>query len=222
MNIGPSTPASLTITNGSVDTTLSGVTVTVDGKAAPLIYVSQNQISIQIPYEVSAGIGKAVVVTNGANAPANGIVTIAAAAPGVFTADGSGAGQAAALNYNATTMLYSLNSSTNTARIGDTVILYLTGEGDYNAVPLAGATNTGYVIPLTLSPLPQMSPLPVVTIGGAAAVVAYAGPIPGSILGLLQINVAVPVGSTTGVAVPVVVTIGGIAAQGNVTLGIHP
>jgi len=196
--------------------------VTVDGKAAPLIYVSQNQISIQVPYEVSAGIGKAVVVTNGANPAANGIVTIAAAAPGVFTADGSGAGQAAALNYNATTMLYSLNSGTNTARIGDTVILYLTGEGNYNATPLAGTTNTGYVIPPTLTPLPQMSPLPAVTIGGAAAVVAYAGPIPGSLLGLLQINVTVPAGSTTGAAVPVVVTIGGIATQANVTLAIHP
>ncbi|HEY6391589.1 MAG TPA: IPT/TIG domain-containing protein [Bryobacteraceae bacterium] len=222
VNIGPSTPASLTITNGYVDTTLGGVTVTVDGKAAPLIYVSQNQISIQVPYEATAGIGKAVVVTNAANPPANGVVTIAAAAPGIFTADGSGAGQAAALNFNATTMLYSLNSSTNTARIGDTVILYLTGEGNYNAAPLAGATNTGYVIPPMLSPLPQVSPLPVVTIGGAAAVVAYAGPIPGSILGLLQINVTVPAGSTTGAAAPVVVTIGGIATQASVTLAIHP
>jgi hypothetical protein len=137
-DIGPSTPASLTITNGSVDTTLSGVTVTVDGKAAPLIYVSQNQISIQVPYEASAGIGKAVVVTNGANPPANATVNIAPAAPGIFTADG------------------------------------------------------------------------------------YAGPLPGSILDLLQLNVTVPTASTTGTAVPVVITIGGIATQSNVTLSIHP
>jgi uncharacterized protein (TIGR03437 family) len=169
-NIGPTTAASLTITNGSVDTTLSGVTVSVDGKAAPLIYVSQNQISLQVPYEASAGSGKAVVVTNGANPAANATVTIAAAAPGIFTADGSGTGQAAALNYNAATTLYSLNSSTNLARIGDPVILYLTGEGDYNATPLAGTTNTGLVIPPALTPLPQVSPLPTVTIGGAAAV----------------------------------------------------
>jgi len=221
-NIGPSTPTSMTITNGSVDTTLSGVTVTVDGKAAPLIYVSQNQISMQVPYEASAGSAKAVVVTNGANPAANATVTIAAAAPGIFTADGSGTGQAAALNYNAATTLYSLNSTTNTARIGDTVILYLTGEGNYNATPLAGTTNTGYVIPLTLTPLPQMSPLPTVTIGGAPAVVAYGGPLPGSIIGLLQINVTVPTASTTGAAVPVVVTIGGVATQPNVTIAIHP
>jgi uncharacterized protein (TIGR03437 family) len=221
-NIGPSTPASLTITNGSVDTTLSGVTVTVDGKPAPLIYVSQNQISMQIPYEVTVGTAKAVVVTNGMNPAANSTVTIAAAAPGIFSADGWGSGQAAALNYNAVTTLYSLNSSTNAARIGDTVILYLTGEGNYNVTPLAGTTNTGYVVPLALNPLPQLNPLPTVTIGGAAAVVAYAGPLPGSIIGLLQINATVPVGSTTGVAAPVVVTIGGIATQSNATIAVHP
>jgi uncharacterized protein (TIGR03437 family) len=224
---GDSTTSPLTVANVAVVQAVVNAASYASGSVSPgelvtMIFVSQNQISIQVPYEATAGNGKVVVVTNGPNPAANGIVAIAANAPGIFTADGSGTGQAAALNYNATTMLYSLNSSTNTARIGDTVVLYLTGEGDYNATPLAGTTNTGYVIPPTLSPLPQVSPLPVVTIGGAAAVVAYAGPIPGSILGLLQINVAVPVGSTTGTAVPVVVTIGGIATQANVTLAIHP
>jgi uncharacterized protein (TIGR03437 family) len=67
-----------------------------------------------------------------------------------------------------------------------------------------------------------VNPLPTVTIGGAAAVVAYAGPLPGSIIGLLQINATVPVGATTGAAVPVVVTIGGVATQANATIAIHP
>ena len=101
-------------------------------------------------------------------------------------------------------------------------LLYLTGEGDYNAVPLSGTTNTGYVIPGTLSPLPQMSPLPTVTIGGASATVSYAGPIVGSIIGVLQMNVVVPAGSTTGAAVPVVVTVGANSTQANVTLAVHP
>jgi uncharacterized protein (TIGR03437 family) len=73
-----------------------------------------------------------------------------------------------------------------------------------------------------LSPLPQLSPLPVVTIGGAAATVQYAGPLVGSILGLMQINATVPAGSTTGTAVPVLVTVGGVPAQSGVTLSIHP
>ena len=222
-NIGPTTPASMTITNGFVDTTLSGVTVTVDGQAAPLIYVSQNQITMQVPYEATSGAGKQVVVTNGTSTPANAAVTIAGNAPGIFTADGSGTGQAAALNYNATTQQYTLNSGSNTAKIGDTVVLYLTGEGDY-ATALPGPTHTGYIIPSTLNPLPQMNPLPAVTIGGANATVSYAGPVVGSIIGILQVNVVVPTGSTTGTAVPVMVTmsIGGNTTQAGITLAIHP
>ena len=68
-----------------------------------------------------------------------------------------------------------------------------------------GATNTGFIIPVGYTPLPQLSPLPTVNIGGvdASAGVSYAGPVPGSILGVLQINVVVPLGSATGQAVPV-------------------
>jgi uncharacterized protein (TIGR03437 family) len=226
-NIGPATPAPMTITNGYVDTSLSGVTVTVDGKSAPLVYASQNQLSIQVPYEVTTGTNKNVVVNNGTSAPAK--VKINPTAPGIFTADGSGTGQAAALNYNATSESYTLNSSTTPAKIGDIVILYLTGEGNYNASLLTGATltNTGFIIPSTLSPLPQMSPLPQVTIGGtdASAGVAYAGPMVGAMLGVLQINVTIPTGSATGAAVPISVTAGAVSTQANqpnVTLSIHP
>jgi uncharacterized protein (TIGR03437 family) len=226
-NIGPATPAPMNITNGYVDTTLSGVTATVDGKNAPLVYASQNQVTLQVPYEATTGTNKNVVVNNGTAATAK--VKINPTAPGIFTADGSGTGQAAALNYNSTTGLYTLNSNTTPAKIGDTVILYLTGEGNYNASLLTGAmvTNTGFIIPATLSPLPQMSPLPMVTIGGvdASAGVAYAGPMVGAMLGMLQINVTVPTGSATGVAVPIAVTIGGVSTQvnqPNVTLAIHP
>jgi uncharacterized protein (TIGR03437 family) len=225
-NIGPATPAPLSITNGFAATTLSNVSVTIDGKNAAMLYVSQNQLSIQVPYEVSIGAGKAVVVTNGTNT-ANSTVTTAATAPGIFTANGSGAGQAAALTCSATTNVCALNSITNLAKIGDIVTLYLTGEGIYNTPPLSGkASDDGYIVPLTLSPLPQVTPAPTVTIGGQAVDTTnanyYAGPIPGSMLGLLQINAVVPTGASTGIAVPVVVTIGGNPSQTGVTLAVHP
>jgi uncharacterized protein (TIGR03437 family) len=225
-NLGPANPASLTITAGFVDTTLSGVSVTIDGKNAPMLYVSQNQLSVQVPYEVTIGANKAVVVTNGLSI-ANSTVTTAATAPGIFTANGSGAGQAAALTCSATTNTCALNSATNLAKIGDIVTLYLTGEGIYNAPPLSGGiSDTGYIVPANLTPLPQVSPAPTVTIGGQVADVTnanfYAGPIPGSILGLLQINAVVPTGASTGVSVPIVVTIGANSTQAGVTLAIHP
>jgi uncharacterized protein (TIGR03437 family) len=225
-NLGPANPASMTITNGFVNTTLSGVSVTIDGKNAPMLYVSLNQLSVQVPYEVSIGANKAVSVTNGVN-NALFAVTTAATAPGIFTANGSGAGQAAALACSATTNACALNSATNLVKIGDIITLYLTGEGIYNTPPLSGgASDTGYIVPAALTPLPQVSPAPTVTIGGQAADVTnvdyYAGPIPGSMLGLLQINAVVPTGASTGVAVPVVVTIGGNSSQAGVTLAVHP
>jgi uncharacterized protein (TIGR03437 family) len=226
-NLGPATPAPMSITAGGfVDTTsASGVSVTVDSRPAPLIYVSENQISIQIPYEAVIGPSNVVAVTNGSNPPVTATVTVAATAPGLFTADGSGTGQAAALNYSAATKLYTLNSSTNLAKIGDTVILYLTGEGVFDSAPLlGGSSDTGFVIPPGLASTPQVNPLPTVMIGGvdASAGVAYAGPIVGSIMGVLQINVVVPVGSTTGTQVPVSVTIGGNQTQAGITLAVHP
>ncbi len=228
-NIGPNIPAPMMVTNGYVATTLGGVLVTVDTQNAPIVFASLNQVTIQVPYEATTGANKVVSLTNGSNAPVNALVQINPTAPGIFTANGSGTGQAAALNYNATTGLYTLNASTTPANIGDTVILYLTGEGNYNLALLAGAvvTNTGFIIPSSLDPLPELSPLPSVMIGGvdASAGVAYAGPMVGGMLGLLQINVTVPTGSATGAAVPISVTIGGVSTQTdqpNVTLAIHP
>jgi uncharacterized protein (TIGR03437 family) len=226
-HLGPTTPAPMSITGaGFVDTiSASGVTVTVDSTPAPLIYVSENQISIQIPYEAGIGSGKVLAVTNASNSAAATSVTVAATAPGLFTANGSGTGQAAALNYGATTKLYTLNSSTSMAKIGDTVILYLTGEGVYDTPPLlGGSSDSGFVIPAGLASTPQVNPLPTVMIGGidASASMAYAGPIVGSVIGVLQINVVVPLGSTTGTQVPVSVAFGGNQTQANITLAIHP
>lgn len=224
-NIGPAIPATMSVVQGYVTSSLGNVTVTIDGQNAPILYVSPSQVTVQVPYEATIG-GGTVIVTNGANPPASTTINIAPVAPGIFTADGSGEGEAAAINTGATSGLVMLNSTTSPAHIGDTVSLYLTGEGNYNPSLLTGAvnTNTGFVIPITYTPLPQLSPLPTVTIGGvdASAGVSYAGVVPGSILGVLQINVVVPLGSSTGTAVPLTVTIGGVTAQSNVTLNIHP
>ena len=223
-NIGPNAPGTMTITAGFVDTTLGGVSVKVDGQNAPILFVSQNQVNIQIPYETTLGAGKAVVLTNGANPPANATVTIAPAAPGIFTSDSAnpGAGQAAVLNYNASTGAYSLNTSANPAKLGDTIVLYLTGEGDYPGGSFPGVSHTGYIVPSTLLPLPQLNPLPTVSIGGAAAAVSYAGPLVDSITGVLQMNVVVPAASTTGIAVPMSVNVGATSSQSNVTIAVHP
>jgi uncharacterized protein (TIGR03437 family) len=215
--IGPTAPAGMQVFGGYASTTLGGVSVTIDGQAAALLYVSANQLTVQVPYNVTIGSAKVVTVTN------NGVpesylpgVNTALNAPGLFL-DSGVSGQCAAGKVSATTGAYSVNSSTNSALVGDTIVLYLTGEGIYDLDP---AATSGYVVPTNLSPLPQMTPLPAVMIGGVAATVSYAGVVPGGLLGLFQINVIVPSGSTTGNSVPVVVTIGGVSTQIGATIAV--
>jgi uncharacterized protein (TIGR03437 family) len=212
--IGPATPAVMSVINGYAVLILGGVSLAIDGKNAAMVYVSQNQITVQVPYDVTIGPQKAVVVNNNGSY-AFGQVDTTATAPGLFSLDGSGLGQSAALTYSMKTAQYSINGSANPAHAGDIVVLYLTGEGIY-ATGISPAT--GYVIPPTLNPLPQLNPLPAVTIGGAPATVQYAGPMVGGILGVLQVNAVVPAASTTGANVPVQVTIAGAATQPGATI----
>ncbi len=212
--IGPSASASMNVVFGFAATTLQGTTVAIDGRAAPMIYVSRDQITVQVPYNVTLGASKTVAVTNG-SVVSSGTVATASVAPGLFTLDGSGVGQTAALTFSQGSGNYAVNGAAAPARTGDIVILYLTGEGDYAA---SITTRTGYIVPSTLTPLPELSPDPTVTIGGAAAVVQYAGPMVGGILGLMQINAVVPDDAAKGAAVPVTVDIGGNTSQAGVTL----
>lgn len=214
--IGPVAPFAMQDANndGFVDSTVGGYTVTIDTFPAPILYLSQNQVTVQVPYEASQGAGINVQITNGTMV-ATGTLTIAPTAPGIFTLDGSGAGQAAAINFSAANQTYSLNGSTSPAKANDTITLYLTGEGDFaTSIPV----RTGFLIPSTLTPLPQMTPLPIVTIGGQPATVTFSGPVVGSLLGILQINATIPAGSTTGAAVPVSIAIGNLTTQTGVTL----
>ena len=212
--IGPATPVGMNVVNGVAASTVNNVTVTIDSQPAALVYASANQITVQVPYEVTIGTAKAVSIDNNSTIAA-GAVDTTAAAPGIFTLDGSGAGQAAALTYSMKSGQYSINGASSPVHVGDILVLYLTGEGVYaNSI----TTPDGYIVPATLSPLPQMNPLPAVTIGSSAAAVQYAGPLVGGILGVLQINAVVPMGATTGNAVPVSVAIGTATTQPGVTV----
>lgn len=218
LGIGPASPVSMSTATkpGYLDTAIGGLSVTIDSQPAPLLYADANQITVQVPYEATVGSNKAVVVTNGTATPSNTTVTIVQNVPGIFTADASGIGTAAAVVLPSGGGAAGLNSASFPAHAGDLVELYVTGEGDYLAAP---AQHTGYIIPATLTPLPQVAPLPSVTIGTAPANVVYAGPLYGSVIGLLQMNVIVPAGLTAGNA-PVVVTINGVQTQSNVTLAV--
>ena len=222
INLGPSPPLTMTenAQAGFVDTTLGGVSVLIDGQAAPLIYVSSTQLNLQVPYEVPLGANRTLVVTYGTGS-STVPVTIQASDPGLFTADGSGAGPVAAINAHVSGGItqWSLNATATPAHAGDAVEMYLTGEGawvDPTVIPEA----TGFLVPVTLIPLPEDKPYPTVTIDGLPATVQFAGPVAGCIMGILEITVQVPAVTHNG-AVPVVITFGAASTQPTATVYAH-
>jgi uncharacterized protein (TIGR03437 family) len=146
-------------------------------------------LNIQIPYET--GIGPAVVGVNNSGQVASYVFTVAASGPGIFT------------DPNPPSALVP-NSNGNR---GDTLLLFITGEGQVSPALPTGASPF-VATPLSLLPQPT---LPVaVTVGGVPAQIAFAG-IPPGLAGITQINFVIPTNAPLGVQ-PVVVTVGGIAS----------
>ena len=83
--------------NGSLPFELGGVSVTVGGRAASLMSVSPSRIAFVVPAGVASGTTE-VLVTLQEGYVSRGATTIAATAPGIFTVDGSGTGEARAFN----------------------------------------------------------------------------------------------------------------------------
>jgi len=89
LNLGPA--AGATTPGTPWPTQLAGVQVEIGGKAAPVYSVAPGQIVAQVPWNANTGLVN-VTVTNGSQTSVPAHVTVAALAPSVRTADGSGAG----------------------------------------------------------------------------------------------------------------------------------
>jgi uncharacterized protein (TIGR03437 family) len=185
---------------------------------AALVYTSPSQVGTMIPFEVTGAVGP--VTMSVSYGPAGAVLTskpfpltIVAAAPGIFTADGSGRGPAAALNYIAATNDYTVNAPATPAILkdGPIVVLYLTGFGITN--PASGSAAKAGAGVNTNTPAS-------VTIDGKTASPVVTGVPQGSFPGLLQLNVTVPSDAAAGKTVPVTVSIGTADAQTGVTVAL--
>jgi uncharacterized protein (TIGR03437 family) len=200
---GPVAPGELVVLYGGG---LGGVRkVLFNGVAGPLLYTTPGQVGVVAPYAVAGGSQQVVVESAGA-ASAPVAVAVAPTVPGVFTADRSGRGQAAAVNQDGTQ-----NGTANPAAAGSELSLYATGEGQTLPAGVDGKSGA--------SPLPQPVAAVTVTIGGVAAEVRYAGGAPGLIAGVMQVNAILPAGVSG--TVPVVLTVGGVASQDGVTVAVR-
>ena len=170
---------------------LGGVSVQVNGVAAPALYASSGQINFQIPWETPTGSVTVAVGINGLTSTTVN-VTIEAAAPGLFVQGTH------AIVQNLPD--FSLNSSTNPAKVGSTITAYLTGAGAVSPTPADGAAAGS-------DPLSTASGV-TATIGGKTATVSFAGLAP-NFVGLWQANIVVPAGITQAGDVPLIVSVGG-------------
>jgi uncharacterized protein (TIGR03118 family) len=209
ITIGPSPSASAVMPTagslGRIASSLAGVTVTLNGAPAPILYTEASQTNIVAPYEL-AGFSSASLSVTYQGQTFTMQVPVALSAPGIYTSNFSGSGQAVALNSDGT-----LNSASNPASAGTVITLYATGAGPEYPPGEDGIINDSILrtpqLPFSL------------TIGGQSAEVTYAGSAPGLVQGNTQVEALIPSGLTG--SVPVVLTIGSAASQSNVTIAVH-
>jgi uncharacterized protein (TIGR03437 family) len=177
--------------------TFNGTRMLVGAFVAPLFFLSDGQLNVQIPTELQPGKDYPVVVEANGGYTLPDTLTISPAQPGVLTfADKRLIAQHAAD--------FSLITPDSPARQDEAITLYLVGMGATDPAIASGA-------PAPTNRLAPASNQTAVTIGGKAAALFFAGLTPGSV-GLYQINLTVPTGLQAG-DVPVVITQGGAVAN---------
>ena len=171
------------ITNGQLPTSLDNVTVTVNGKAAYIEYVSPTQINALAPADDSVGTVDVKVSVNGQTSDAFA-ATLNAFSPAFFTFDGKYAAATHADNslLGKAGLFASAPNATTPAKPGETIVLYGTGFGP---------TSPGFTAGQLPTAVGNVATSYTVTIGGVRADVSFAGMLP-NFAGLYQFNVKVP------------------------------
>ena len=171
--------------NAPLPTQLHGVTVTVAGTPAPLFFVSSGQINLQTPFAVQGPTANIVVTNNGQSSdPVE--VPVAATSPGVFSVQQTGFGPGIITHAD-----FSLVTAQNPARLGEVVILFLTGMGEVNPAFPDGTLGPSDPLSRTTDGATQ------VLFDGVAGQVLFSGAAPGFV-GLYQMNVQIPTTGFTG------------------------
>lgn len=214
-DFGPSTLAVASPDGGKYPTELAGTRVLFDGIAAPLIYAASGQVSAVVPFSVVPKTRAHVVVEYQGTQSSPVSIYAADSAPGLFTLDSSGAGPAAILNVDPVTGAVSVNGPQNPAVRGGIIVAYLTGAGQTVPPSVDGvvAESAGRLsLPVEASlDWPALVPVEVL----------YAGPAPGIVAGVSQVNLRLPDSPMRSGAHPLYISVGGIWSQSAATVSIR-
>lgn len=197
---------SSSLVNNTIPTSMGGVSVSINGKAASIGYVSPTQINALAPDDTATG-AVALYVTNSVGISNSEAVTSQAVLPGLSTANSF----VRAIRYPDGVIVNGTGAAetgyTSTAAIGqgDTVALYGTGFGPTTSSIATGVIFTGaYPTKNTVT----------VTVGGISAQVLWAGLVGA---GLYQINIVVPAAAADG-SQSVVAMVAGLSTQSGAML----
>jgi uncharacterized protein (TIGR03437 family) len=196
------------VVSSELPTSLQNVSVSIDGRAAFMDYVSPQQLNVLVPDDSNTG-SVLVTVTNSGGTSASVTTTLQTILPGLFVlsnyvravrvSDGAIINGTGAAETGYTTVA--------TATAGDVIELYGTGFGPTTTSVMPGLVFTGAY---------PTSNKVTVTIGGVAASVSFAGLVGP---GLYQMNVTVPSGLTSGDNT-IIATAGGYSTQASALLRI--
>ncbi len=180
--------------------TLDGVSVTVNGTAAPILAIAnqngREQVNFQVPFEVTGPSTASVVMTRDGAASAAVSVLLLEVQPAIFTSNGNDA----VVVHNAD---YTLVTAAHPLVRGEYGFLYAAGLGRVLNQPKTGAAAPS-------SPLAQTQAVIQVTLGGVPCDVQYAGLAPG-FAGVYQVNFQVPAEVATGAGDLTVATAGTVS-----------
>jgi uncharacterized protein (TIGR03437 family) len=191
-NLSAATQSWSPVLNQPIATTLGGVTVTINGIAAPISYVSPTQVNILVPSNVGEGPVSVVVTNSTGSATYSTLSTTYLPAIYCNLAAGSVPAQLYVTAVDPVTGEYVGNSLvdsrvTRPARPGETVDLYAVGLGPPTGSQFPTGTLFSAAYPLSLGFA--------VNLGGVANTPVYAalvGP------GLYQVRFTVPTSTNTG------------------------
>ena len=209
VNLGPTTGVR-SDTSRTLPTTLSGTTVTFDGVAAPIYYVSDRVVAVQAPTSLTTGALTRIQVANSSGSSSAVPLIASTANPGVFTYEAGGGGQAKAINQDGSPNGDgSILGSDKPAPPGSVIQVYSTGLGAVTPTVAAGTPAPSSPLSATVSPVTA-------TIAGRAATVTFAGLAPGMI-GVYQVNIIVPPSAPSG-ATRLALYVDGIGSRTGVTI----
>lgn len=190
----------------TMPTKLDNVSVTVNGKAAYVYYISPQQVNILTPPDALSGSVRVEVTNNGAtsvsfNAPTQSI------SPSFFVFNGGPYVAATRVDGSLIGPQSLFPGATTPAKPGEIIVLYANGFGPTNVPVQSGSTSQSGTL----------SPLPAIQIGGAPANVQFAGLVgPGE----FQFNVVIPTATPDGDQ-PIIASYGGFNTQSGALITVH-